>query len=472
MVLDTVRKDYFDDYAPRLRRKADMDIQRCYTASNWTVPSHASLLTGTLPHEHGIHACTPIFSKIDDDDTFLSDLPEYETIAVNSNFTLNTKEGFRLLFDQYEAIPFTRFGFLDGGIDITSFTAQHEGGLSKYTDFVSEAIADGDILASVINGTTVKLYDICNWLPNVPRFADYGATEVITESKHALRNNDGSTFLYMNFMEAHMPHRSVAEYDQSLYSVPHSWSTYKVDNWELNTADNINVYTTYLRNLRQLYRASIDYLDRRIVKFIEWTQETLEGETTIIVTSDHGENLGFDYEDNVVGHAGGGLSEGLLHVPLLVFNPPDGFKIPEHRVPISQLDMGKICHSIATDEVADVTREQVPAERICLSGRHSLSDRLERFKYWDRAERCLYLGDRKLVWDSLGRQREYSVGSDSSRETLLDASATFDLSNEPFATRIEEYKNWIDERCGTDILRGEETVNAAVEERLKNLGYG
>lgn len=471
IVLDTVRKDFFNEYAPRLREEADIEAHRCYAASTWTVPSHASMLTGSLPHKHGVHACTPIFSKISYDDTFLSELPNHRSVAINSNFTLNTKDGFCALFDEYKEIDFTRFGYLNGGIDLTSFAAQHDGGPSKYLDFLKEAVEDGNPLASILNGTATKVYDSTGWLPEFPRYADYGAKEGIEGSKQALAGEEPA-FLYANFMEAHMPHRAVSDYDQSLFSVPNSWSSYNIDNWDLNTATDSDGQVEYLENLRQLYGASIDYLDKQISEFIDWTKESTDNETTVIVTSDHGENLGYEYENNLIGHAASGLSEGLLHVPLLIFNPPDSIDVEELDRPITQLDIGTLCHSLLDGQGLDLERKSIPAERVCLPGRDSLSNRLDQFEHWDRAERCLYHGNTKVIWDSLGRVRKFAVGNGPSKESRSDEPIVEKPDTKFFTETIEDYKQRIDDRCGTDIIRDTSDVDAAVKERLKNLGYG
>jgi arylsulfatase A-like enzyme len=52
--LDSVRKDYFDVYASRLSAMADTTFEQCRAPSGWSLPNYASLLTGTLPHEHGV----------------------------------------------------------------------------------------------------------------------------------------------------------------------------------------------------------------------------------------------------------------------------------------------------------------------------------------------------------------------------------------------------------------------------------
>ena len=52
--LDTVRKDYFDEYATRLQKLCDVSFEQCRAASSCSVRSHASFMTGELPYRHGI----------------------------------------------------------------------------------------------------------------------------------------------------------------------------------------------------------------------------------------------------------------------------------------------------------------------------------------------------------------------------------------------------------------------------------
>jgi len=47
--LDTVRKDYFDRYAPRLQDRADVIYDQCRAVSSWSVPSHASMFDRGAP---------------------------------------------------------------------------------------------------------------------------------------------------------------------------------------------------------------------------------------------------------------------------------------------------------------------------------------------------------------------------------------------------------------------------------------
>lgn len=105
VVLDTVRKNTFDEYAPRLRRRSDLSFEQCRAASSWSVPSHASIFTGELPSEHGIHAesfdADFSFASVDPESTFLGRLPGHRTVGVSANAYVNSTFGFDALFDEF-----------------------------------------------------------------------------------------------------------------------------------------------------------------------------------------------------------------------------------------------------------------------------------------------------------------------------------------------------------------------------------
>jgi len=73
-----------------------------------------------------------------------------------------------------------------------------------------------------------------------------------------------------------------------------------------------------LARMRHLYGRSIKALDDWLARLLErLDQRGLLEDTIVIITSDHGENLG---EGNLIGHAFS-LSEHLIHVPLVVAGP-------------------------------------------------------------------------------------------------------------------------------------------------------
>ena len=96
-----MRKDYFDRFAPRLVASADSRFEDCRAASGWSVPSHASLLSGSLPSTHGIHAFTPRFNALDTTETFLDDLPDHRSVGVSANVYASSAFGFDTLFSEF-----------------------------------------------------------------------------------------------------------------------------------------------------------------------------------------------------------------------------------------------------------------------------------------------------------------------------------------------------------------------------------
>src|SRR6056297_3190608 len=98
LCLDSVRKDFFDEYAPRLRERADLEFDQCRAASGWSVPSHASMMTGTLPHQHGIHVYNRDFSGLHRDETWLGELPRHRALGASANVYASDAFGFDGVF--------------------------------------------------------------------------------------------------------------------------------------------------------------------------------------------------------------------------------------------------------------------------------------------------------------------------------------------------------------------------------------
>jgi arylsulfatase A-like enzyme len=452
VVLDTVRKDVFDDVATRLTGCADVSCPAYYVPSSWTVPSHASMFTGRLPHQHGVHAYTGGFSSLTREETFLADLDAHYCSAVSANNNASSAKAYDTLFDSFTDVQFNREGLLPGGVHIGDFKrASDRDGVSLYLEFLYTALVQGETIPSLLNGATAVSLDVVGKRPPIPRFADYGARDIATEALDVVDREP--FFLYANYMEAHLPHAVVTDYDSSLHSVPSWWSSNRVTNWEFNTAADHEDYAQYLDRFRQLYTASIEYLDRQVRQLCASIRDRTDLETTIVVTSDHGENLGYPAEGRTIGHNVGSLTDSLVHVPFLVINPPDG-GLPDR---LSGLDLGEILTSYADGQTPALDRSVLPAERIGLAGRAANRD-VEGFEYWDRGRRCVVDGERTYRWDTLGNA------------TVQDASGTRDVDVdslpahvvEPFDEPIAEYKASLEDGGELD----EETRS-----HLEDLGY-
>jgi arylsulfatase A-like enzyme len=455
IVLDCVRKDYFDAYAPRLQELADVSFDTAVAASSWSVPSHASLFTGELASQHGIHAEHIDFSALSPEETFLDDLPDHRTIATSTNLFAGPTFGFDHLFDEFPNV--SRHGVVPGGVNIEQFHRTAAGtGARQYLDFLRYAVAEDALVPSLVNGLTARVNSRIEELP-VPRVTDYGARAIVRGTNKWLQSDDEPFFFFANFMEAHSPYHACLLYDNDICRVPLTWRD-PLDSWEMATGAGATDDPDAVDARRRIYAGSVDYLDRVVSRFIERLVARTDNPTTVVVTADHGENLSTDAEDGQWGHFG--MSHPLLHVPLVVVNPPSSYT-PETSRPISHLDLGAHVVSIVRDSPLPPSRDRIPAERIGL-GVVDEED-VDDYAYWDRARRCVYEAGERFEWDSLGNTARYRITGPSTETRQATGEDVPPEYTALFERSLGEYKN--------QYREGTPEVSASTEAQLRELGY-
>lgn len=457
LCLDSVRADTFREFAPRLRGRSGAIATQCRAASSWSVPSHASMLTGELPHEHGVHTHNRSYDRLSKSQTFLSELETHRHLGVSTNVFASAEFEFDALFDEFETIsavqPFP------SGIDPTDYLAADRR-TTAYKRFLTAAIRSDSPAKSLANGVLGALDSIASGRP-VPQVLDGGTTGTIRQCRRSIDRTTEPFVLFTNLMEAHTPLANVVGYDDSLHSVPNTYSTAQLSVWDL--IEDGEDHTSYLDHRRALYGASIDYLDRKLDAFVDWVDATTDRETTIVVTADHGENLGYEMEDGLVRHKSS-LSEGVLHVPLCVINPPPGFAFGDERY-VSQLSLGELLTNLAHGTCTDVTADRIPAE---LVGMSAGPEPPSRRSYWDRMSRCVYDGETKYVWDTRGETRKYRLDHSLPNWQRIETTAgqVPDWAGQFFDDGIVEAK-----RRATRTERESAEVSAGTASRLEQLGY-
>jgi len=218
-------------------------------------------------------------------------------------------------------------------------------------------------------------------------------------------------------MDAHDPLRLVRGYRET--DVESTWSSHDPDPAGTEPRDEsfFREYPNYAATYRAVYRTAVEYLDRRVATFIEDIQQATEKETTFVITADHGQNLGYEAGDRLIGH-NQSLSEGLLHVPLDIVNPPDGFGV-EAEAMVSHLQLRDIVTALAREESVSVGGQGFLAAE-CI-GKFGVE---ETEGDAGRMFRCVYdAGDRvKVVWNSDGNVYREVLGTSPStrvsRETI------------------------------------------------------
>lgn len=454
IILDTVRKDYFDEYASRLEAKSNSSFEQCRATASWSTPSHASILTGDLLHKHGIHDGNQSYDKIDFEETFIYELTGYNNLCITDHGLLQPKYSFDKFFDIHKTTGWRR---IENTIDLDS-------GLQKYIEFLRQNLEYGGVytkLKNIERALWKKYPNIMLQIPKIER-PDHGASELTRIAKNEINDSSEPFFLFMNYMDAHTIYRANKHLNPDLYSVSDEWENESHYVWESSEFDD-----EYLNNYRDLYGASIDYLDRKVIELITYIQNTTERETTFLITADHGHNLGYPCEDNLIGHSAS-TSEGVLHVPLTIINAPDSFPT-EINDYFSHLNLGELISRLSQNNttVSDLTGSPIFAEHEGLVGNQEKINQFpgtnSEFNYWNRMIRVKYENNQKLELDSQGNIREYKLNPSRPcfQELIEQTSDLLHFSEEVFNIDINEYKR----RMGSNV------IDDKIKEDLHDLGY-
>lgn len=453
LCLDSVRNDFFREAAPRIVDAADVSFDQCRAASSWSGPSQASIVTGVLPHVHGVHTYSRSYESVPKADTIMGTLEDYHTVGISANAYAGPAFGFDRYFDEfYSLVRQTRF---PEAATAEEFLADYDGD-DAYLDYLRHCLRDDHPVKSFCNGVielASKAAPVDLWRP----FFDEGASPGLRMARKVLGDADRPTFVFMNLMEGHVPYRPATYLDRDLYDCPPTWSSTTKSSWELRLGEYDEEYW-HRRN--QLYRAHIDYLDRKISAFAE----DVGDDTTVVVTADHGDDLGTPVDEGFVNHKSS-LTEGVLHVPLHVLNAPDEVETQRSRY-VSHLQVPALLRSIAEERLEDVTRESVPAEVLGMGGGSPPPEGVDD-RFWDRTIRCAYRDDEKVVWDTTGAVARYEVSPERSnwqrKVEALDeppewATAHFEADIQTVRRRAKAAEEELD-------------VDAKTEKRLQELGY-
>ena len=288
IVLDTVRRDRFGCYGHEGGLTQMMDrfasesvvYDQAISTAPWTVPSHASMLTGLFPVTHGCSYEHHVW--LDDHFVTLQEIlgaAGYQTLALCSNFWVeesNILQGFEKTIS------------LEGTYDLLA-TRRLAYAWGRPARWVDKGCSEGiDALSLWLNHE----YD-----PDRP------------------------TFLFVNLFEAHCQYVPPAQTRDQLARRGIEAGP------ALKTAQNYNPCLTNIekredpelaRTLSALYDAEIQYQDQRLGDLFDLLRRHIPIENTLmIVTSDHGENLG---EAGRWEHLFA-INDLLLHVPLVIRYP-------------------------------------------------------------------------------------------------------------------------------------------------------
>lgn len=451
--LDTLRYDSFQRYGGALRREATQSFEGCRTASTWSVPSHASIFTGKLPHEHGFHSATPRFDELDPDDTFLGTLDDHRHIGVSANPYASPVFGFDGLFDEFHHI--TSSMPYPGGLSPSKFWHESDAeGLSRYPDYLRACLGHDHPVQSLANGAASQTEELFRSLP-VARPFDDGCDRLLKRTRRELERSTEPTFVFLNVMDIHGPLSNVRAYDQSLLSKRVRRSAPDLNALELTLDGGFDEKAADIAAYRELYAAAVEYTSRKIAAFCRSVDE----DTAVIVTSDHGEQLAETERERRFGHVTPDVTEALLHVPLELINAQVDADESER---ISHLDLGDLVAAVANGTPFE--RQRPVAAEVAGLGVANPPVKHADFGFWNRTSRCAYLADEKYVWDSRGTAARYVL---EDGEYVLDRTGESELipaeAREPFSKAIALAR--------ADSERDPADLDDDIKAQLRELGY-
>jgi arylsulfatase A-like enzyme len=403
MVMDTVRADHVSAYGYPRPTTPTLDLlaregalfERASTAMPWA-PAHISLLTGLYMTQHGTNALQRV---LDPKATPLAEMMQaqgYETLAVSNNGWFGRWANLQRGFDRF--IEIWRGDRLFNRLTLGKIARAVAGPV-----LTDENQANGPLTNRLIR----------RWL----------------DHEH---DPQRPFFIFINYFEPQFFYEPQEPYRSRFLDPSHR----EMARWRALRAVNRNPPPVHLDAptravLSDLYDGELAYLDAIVGELIEDLRERgILDRTLVIVTSDHGENLG-DHE--LVEHRTN-LYETVLHVPLVVRYPAAFRAGTRVSAPVSLVDVVPTVLELTHIEVAPPLRAILPGrslvdpgadDRLIVAEDSASTDLMKRYakpfdeRYFTRSLKSLREGTWKFIWSSDGRHELFDLAADPGETTNL-----------------------------------------------------
>jgi len=439
IVMDTARQDRLSSYgyeretSPRLTELADSatTYANAYSTSSWTAPGHASLFTGLFPVAHG---ATQEDWGLDGHLTTMAEALSangYRTVGIVENPMLSRNLGYAQGFAEYHEV----------------------------------------------------------WLPRTRPGPGSPALDRFVEAVGGATTGQ-PLFVFVNLIEPHSPYNSSRQFRERFLTDPtipldaNEWRDYYVGRRAFSEAE--------LAHLNELYDAELLFTDHVVGEMADALRERgLLDETVLIVTSDHGENIGdHGHMDHVFS-----LYETTTRIPLVIRYP--AFFEPGSTVesPVQLTDVFPTVLALTGIDDAEHPSQgrsllgELPSERevLCeyyyprqaIRGYRRLDDRASPILApYKRRIRSLIAGGVKLIWGSDGRSELYDLrGDPGERVDVIDSpehSETARALEERLTDLVDAYRGARPDALAEPRAESDEPgapLDEATREALRSLGY-
>jgi len=314
IVMDTVRADHLSTYGyerpttPHIDHIAEQGVlfENAISASSWTLPSHASMLTGRYSYEHRATDVKPETGKTLDG--------RYPTLP-----EILAEHGYRTGGFSANSVYFNKNLGLERGF------IHFEDYFHSAFDSFSRTVYGQQLARSVFSWDGVRRLAIWLGFPSIDELQTTSSKSWAVRKRASDVNREAFSwidrdpkkpfFVFMNYFGAHRP------YTRPPYGVK-----------RFVQLDNHALYLQQVNPTAEERSAGYDeciaHIDDAVKSFLDGLkQRGLDQHTLLVITSDHGELLG---EHGLYEHQNS-LYLPLIRVPLIFWQPghvPAGVRIP------------------------------------------------------------------------------------------------------------------------------------------------
>jgi arylsulfatase A-like enzyme len=259
-------------------------FEHAFANSSWTLPSHASLLTGRYPHEHGADWRQPM-------------APRIATLATT----------------------FAARGYVTAAFAANTSYVTPQWGLGEgFSRFESYGGSLADHAVRTVYGKLLAL----NVLPRVGYFDIPGRKRAAQLTRDFLtwrdQLNGRPFFALLNYLDVHDPYVTVDPYRTKYSPRPARGNVINFQFQPNAFRRKPALSAVEIESEIDAYDGCVAYLDAELGKlFAELARRDLDRNTLVVITSDHGESFG---NHDLFGH-GNSLYFETLHVPLVMVWP-------------------------------------------------------------------------------------------------------------------------------------------------------
>ncbi len=490
VVLDSVRAEntslhgYGRETTPFLSEFADRST--VYTQARapgiHSIASHVSMFTGAHVEEHRalhhtaqIDPSTTVWHELETEFGYATGLFTNNRIVSDAS---NLSEAFGYVHEPN--YPLTE-RLEDTVADTLLERAYYEGydavsRLTAYTGADSEGDGHTDESEGKRKGTLARMYGALT--DQVGRVAGaaglsgssgyktlYGGTFVDAFLEWESRQN-GPWAACLNLMDAHSPYEPNPEFDR--------WATDR--NWQIQREEKPSVWETLegrgwdrMEALEPLYDGTIRQTDEIVRGLVATLDERgLLSETTLVITSDHGEAFGersrLDQDIRLRDHKWG-IHEALTHVPLVVSYPgqTDGAVVDDV---VSLTDVPAVLRTAATEGSGTA---QLTAGDVALASTFRLPKE-QVSKYGSVDDIDSYVGPWRAVYETRdGSVRKFAAKGEWGVTLDIDHAGDATVVSRDDRGRVaEEFDRLADSGL---LTRETSDIDDEVEQQLEDLGY-